>query len=232
LNTRKIQSGRSEVMSRIFLFFGLLTLFALPKANAENSVEIISRINVFCASTGQLCEPPFKLEVETDGLIQVRYLVPQDHCSSIRLHIFVDGVLKATTGFLGWVDAPPPFDALPFDTGLIDLGFVSPGKHLLAVQAEGQEGGCNPAKPMVQLEHWLGTLHVFTGPHTALGSSLTRMSATKGKVICRNLTTKKAKVIRVRSPEGTRSWDCERAGLVVNSGDKIQVTVITKGRAD
>jgi hypothetical protein len=238
LDTGKIQYGRSAAIVRAFLFLGLFTAFTLSRANAANSVELIAKADVWCTSKGQLCEPSYPLEIEADELLQVQYTVPPEHCSSVRLHIFVDGALKVTTGFLGWIGAPPPFDALPLDTGLIDLGPVSSGKHLLSVQAEGQEGGCNPPRPIeqpdIKLERWAGTLHVFTGsrPHIALGSSLVRMSATKGKVICRNLTTKQRKVIKIRSAGGARSWDCEKAGLVVNSGDQVQVMAIAKGRAD
>ena len=63
-----------------------------------------------------------------------------------------------TTGFLGWPGAPSPFAELPLDTGLVDLGPVSPGAHLISVQAEGQVSGCNVGKPF----SWGGSLKVLT----------------------------------------------------------------------
>jgi hypothetical protein len=65
-------------------------------------------------------------------------------------------------------------------------------------------------------------------PH--VGGFLTGMSPGMGKVTCRNMTTKKT--VRMAVPDGVRSWDCEQAGLVVNPGDKIRITVTVKGAAD
>ena len=112
----------------------------------------------FCTSTGQLCDPPFSVSVETGSILQVQYFVRATHCSSVRVHLFVDGIFKATTGFLGWPSAPSPFDVLPLDTGLLDLGPVPPGSHLVSVQGEGQVGGCNAG----QLNSWGGSLKVLT----------------------------------------------------------------------
>lgn len=57
-----------------------------------------------------------------------------------------------------------------------------------------------------------------------VGGSVTGVTPTR--VICRNLTTRKTVILR----DGTRSWDCEAAGLTVNPGDRIQQTVT--GTAD
>jgi Ca2+-binding RTX toxin-like protein len=74
------------------------------------------------------------------------------------VHLFVDGTLKVTTGFLGWPGAPSPFAELPLNTGLVDLGPVSPGAHLISVQAKGQVSVCNSGQPL----SWGGSL--FTSP--------------------------------------------------------------------
>jgi hypothetical protein len=95
---------------------------------------------------GQLCDLPFSVSGEIGSVLQVQYFVRSTHCSSLRVHLFVDGTLKVTTGFLGWPGAPSPFAELPLGTGLVDLGPVSPGAHLISVQAEGQVSGC-PADP-------------------------------------------------------------------------------------
>jgi endonuclease YncB( thermonuclease family) len=125
------------------------------EANSQETVEtVIPDFVVTCTSTGQLCEPPFSVSVETGSVLQVQYLVRSTHCSSLRVHLFVDGTLKVTTGFLGWPGAPSPFAGLPLDTGLVDLGPVSPGAHLISVQAEGQVSGCNFGQPF----SWGGSL--------------------------------------------------------------------------
>jgi hypothetical protein len=46
------------------------------------------------------------------------------------------------------------------------------------------------------------------------------------RVVCRNLTTMQTVIIE----DGSRSWDCAAAGLVVHTGDRIQLTV--RGLAD
>jgi len=108
----------------------------------------------------QLCVPTFSTTVETDSLLQVQYFVPQTHCSSVRVNIFLDGNPVHTTGFLSWFGAPSPFDSLPLDSGIIDLGAVTPGMHTIDVQAEGQVSGCNSGG----LGAWEGTLKVFSWP--------------------------------------------------------------------
>lgn len=108
---------------------------------------------IICKSKGQRCTPAFSTQIDTGSRLQVRYFVSNRHCSSIRAHISVDGTLKATTPFLGWPGGPPPLD-----TGLVDLGAVSPGRHVLSIQAEGQRGGCNRG----ELHSWGGRATVVT----------------------------------------------------------------------
>ena len=55
----------------------------------------------------------------------------------------------------------------------------------------------------------------------AVGGSVTGVSPTV--VVCRNLTTKQS--IRMKLSDGMTAWNCEQAGLVVNPGDRIQITV-------
>jgi hypothetical protein len=117
-----------------------------------------------CTSTGELCEPPFTVSVQTASLLQVQYTVRDTHCGSVRVHLLVDGVLIATSDFLGWPGAPAPFSDLALDTGLVDLGPVSPGTHVLGVQAEGQVGGCNTG----QLDDWGGSLRILTSLTTTV----------------------------------------------------------------
>ena len=138
----------------------VIGLFGLSAtANSQETFEtVIPDFVVTCTSTGQLCDPPFSVSGEIGSVLQVQYFVLSTHCSSLRVHLFVDGTLKVTTGFLGWPGAPSPFAELPLDTGLVDLGPVSPGAHLISVQAEGQVSGCNVGKP----SSWGGSLKVLT----------------------------------------------------------------------
>ena len=143
----------------------VIGLFGLSAtANSQETFEtVIPDFAVTCTSTGQLCDPPFSVSGEIGSVLQVQYFVRSTHCSSLRVHLFVDGTLKVTTGFLGWPGAPSPFAELPLDTGLVDLGPVSPGAHLISVQAEGQVSGCNLDQPV----SWGGSLKVLTNVPTS-----------------------------------------------------------------
>jgi len=124
------------------------------------TIESDFPIDIVCTNPPnvQLCVPPFSTTVQTLSNLQVQYFVPQTHCSSVRVHIFLDGNPVHTTGFLSWFGAPPPFDSLPLNSGIIDLGTVTPGMHTIDVQAEGQVSGCNEGG----LAKWEGALKVVT----------------------------------------------------------------------
>jgi hypothetical protein len=109
---------------------------------------------VSCASAGQLCSSTYAQTINSpDGVLELEYFVGVDHCSSVRVTFLVDGAPVATSPFLGW-----PGQGGPLDTGLIDVGPVAPGAHLIEVQAEGTEGGCNSG----QLSAWGGRLRTVT----------------------------------------------------------------------
>jgi len=228
LPAKKIGAGRGAALSGALLFLSLYAIAGPLGRAAADPIETDVAVGVSpCTSTGQLCDPPFSYETDTGSVLQVQHVVAPFSCSSVRLHIFVDGAPKTTTDFLGWPSAPPPFDTLPLDTGILDLGPVSPGRHLLSVQAEGQESGCNAGF----LESWAGSLHISTTtPPAGVGGTVTGMSLSKANVTCRNLTTKK--IVKITIPAAARSWNCETAGLVVNPGDKIRMTLTGKGPAD
>jgi hypothetical protein len=65
---------------------------------------------------------------------------------------------------------------------------------------------------------------VFTVEAAGVGGVVTGL--TPKRVVCWNLTTQKSVVIA----DGTKSWDCEEAGLRVRSGDRLLITI--SGRAD
>jgi len=142
------------VIATVF-FVGILS--ANP-AQAE-SIETDFPFQVVCTTGGQLCEPLFSVDVETDSELSVKYTVT-GHCSSIRVHVFLDGNPVTTSEFFGWVlsPPPPPFDVLSLMTPIIDLGPVSPGMHQVSLQGEGQVSGCNSGA----LGVWTGTLTTFT----------------------------------------------------------------------
>jgi hypothetical protein len=187
LSVRRGQPQRNDSMQSLRLFFGLLalartkpvvmvvavlvaSLFGLQGAaqGQETLLTVVPDFGVDCSSTGQLCEPPFAITIATESLLQVQYAVRFDHCSSVRLHIFVDDVLVQTTDFLGWPGAGGTFAGLPLETALLDLGPVSPGTHVLELQAEGQVSGCNTGN----LLHWGGSLRVLTAlPFTVVADS-------------------------------------------------------------
>jgi len=134
---------------------GVQNVFAGPVPS--NDVEVFP-IAISCTSTGQLCEPPFTANIITESpQLQIQYFIIS-HCSSVRIHMFLDGNPVHTTGFLGWFGAPPPFDTLPLNSEIIDLGIVTPGMHTIDLQAEGQISGCNEG----ELVSWEGTLQVVT----------------------------------------------------------------------
>jgi hypothetical protein len=132
-------------------------------APASSPVQAETRITPYpiavqCTTTGQLCRPLWTMTITTDSQLDLSYTAP-GHCSSVRVHVFVDGIELppplSPSVFIGWQGGPP---SLPLDTGIIHAGPVSSGDHLLGLQAEGQRGGCNTG----QLAGWGGTVTVYT----------------------------------------------------------------------
>jgi hypothetical protein len=125
---------------------------------SDNEVLFDNDFSVTCTSTGQLCEPLFSASVTTDGdRLKAQYVVP-GHCSSVRVHVYIDGNLVQTTRWLGWDKATGSFASLPLDSGMLDLGPVSSGVHHVSLQAEGQKGGCNGGS----LGIWGGRLKIVS----------------------------------------------------------------------
>lgn len=96
----------------------------------------------------------FHIQVETTGVLQLQYYVRSTHCSSIRLYILVDGSEVLVTEWLGW---PGHTEYGPLDTGLLDLGPVTPGSHTLTLSPEGRVSGCNTG----WLLEWGGTARIL-----------------------------------------------------------------------
>ena len=149
---------RTRFSAALLVAVGLLG--GSPAAQGQTIETTIPDFVVTCSGSSQLCDPSLLVPVETGSVLQVQYSVRSTHCSSLRVHLFVDGALQATSEFLGWPDAPAPFSDLALDTGLVDLGPVPTGAHVVGVQAEGQVGGCNVG----QLPDWGGSLRMVTSP--------------------------------------------------------------------
>lgn len=135
-------------MRRLWVVAPALVLSLTLGAAVAQASTTTYAVLVNCTSSGQLCDPPFVVGVATAGVLQVEFTASTGHCSDIRVHLFVDGVLKHTSAFLG----------PGVSTGAVDLGPVTPGAHSLGVQAEGRVGGCNFGR----LGSWGGTLTVVT----------------------------------------------------------------------
>ena len=131
-----------------------------PSASGDASKTYSPSVN--CTSSGQLCSPAYSIPLKANTPIRVKFTANPYHCSSIRVHLLVDGVEKHVSEWLGWPKAPAPFNTLPLATGEIDLGSVGSGNHTLGVQAEGQVSGCNKGV----LGAWSGTVVFTTGTST------------------------------------------------------------------
>ncbi len=112
--------------------------------------QVAENFIISCSSTGQICSPSFSMLIVTGSLLQLQFTTLSGHCLDIRVRIFVDGVLKSTSGFLG----------AGASTGLLELGLVASGSHTISVQAEGRVGGCN----FGDLNAWGGTVRVLSSP--------------------------------------------------------------------
>src|SRR6185369_2887531 len=89
-----------------------------------------------CSGGGQLCNniATFTIHVPGAGGVGEGKFTPGPlTCSNLRLHFIVDGTEVAVTDFAG------PGTS----TAFVSLGFISPGKHVVGMQAEGEVGGCN-----------------------------------------------------------------------------------------
>jgi hypothetical protein len=107
----------------------------------------------FCTSVGQLCSPipTFNITIPAPGGEgQARFIPGPLTCSNVRIHFFIDGTEVAVSGFVAPGGKTDP----------VSLGFVSPGAHIVGVQAEGEVSGCN----IGNLLSWAGTVKLRKAP--------------------------------------------------------------------
>jgi hypothetical protein len=158
-------NGGQRVGASLFVAALVWVLGPACAVSADTPKPLEVPISQGCTKPGQHCMPRFTVDLVTGDSPQMQYLVP-GHCSSIRLHIYFDGEQVQTTTFLGWPGAGGAFSSLPLKTDVIALGPVGPGRHTLALEAEGKIGGCNAG----QLSHWEGKLLLFDVSQVAVAS--------------------------------------------------------------
>ena len=124
----------------------LVALAAAPEASAQTVTTSFGPFTIGCSSSGELCDNTFSQSISTTATLRVQYVASAGHCSNVAAHILVDGVERAVTAFL------TPGQA----SGFFDVGPVSAGTHTVALQGEGQIGGCNSGT----LGNWGGTMDV------------------------------------------------------------------------
>lgn len=119
--------------------------FPLPCLSRE--VEL----SVECLSEGQLCDPPIEYEcIGGQGDLEIEFTAAVTHCSDMRFLVAVDDEERPASEFLG------PGQS----TGPLDFGHLEDGEHVIRVQAEGREGGCNGGG----IATWGGTLRMTVTP--------------------------------------------------------------------
>ena len=122
------------------------------QASPSHAQTTTTNIAVTCQNQqGQVCEPGYSVPFVTQNdwkIVSMKLTMPSTHCAAMRAHVFLDGKLVHTTGYLGHTS--------PLSTSLIPLQAVRPGTHLLEIKAEGKTGGCNTGG--MNGGSWSGTL--------------------------------------------------------------------------
>lgn len=146
----------ARLAAALTLAAGIVALGPNGTARAETSAQTSYPVSVACTSADQFCEPPYNLLVTTSSALQAQFTASPTLCSSIKVYLVVDGVVRSASGFLG------PGQG----TGFVNLGPVGPGPHMLSLYAEGTPGGCNVGR----LGAYEGTLDVITSSATPGGT--------------------------------------------------------------
>jgi hypothetical protein len=131
----------------------LVVSFAGLMASGAASAAKGHAVGGTCSGGGQLCNTmaTFTIHVPGAGGVGEGNFTPGPlTCSNLRLHFIVEGTEVAVTGFAG----PGA------STAFVSLGFISPGKHVVGMQAEGEVGGCNVGN----LVSWAGNVQLRRAP--------------------------------------------------------------------
>ncbi len=121
---------------------------AAPGFAAEDDFHTYGPIAVQSNGDGELSSGTYTIRLATAQTLMVNYVASRAHCSSLRMHFLLDGQERSVSGEI----APGQ------RTGFVDLGPVSPGNHLVGLQAEGIPGGCNTGRLLA----WEGSAEVWT----------------------------------------------------------------------
>jgi hypothetical protein len=127
----------------------LVVSFAGLMASGPATAAKGHAVGATCSGGGQLCNnlATFTINVSgAGGPGEGKFTPGPLTCSNLRIHFLIDGTEVAVTGFVG----PGAF------TAFVSLGSISPGKHVVGVQAEGQVGGCNVGN----LVSWAGKVRL------------------------------------------------------------------------
>jgi hypothetical protein len=150
-----------NIARRFFSFVGF-AIGAAASAIVCAQTTTSYPVSATCSGGGQLCNNVASVPITTTGLLQVQFVGGGGLCSNIRIHLIVDGTEVAVTGFVGAGGS----------TGIVNLGPVSSGSHVLGLQAEGQVGGCNVGV----LAGWSGTAQVTTNSAAVLAQAVPTLS--------------------------------------------------------
>ena len=160
--------------------------FVAVPAHGQVVTNSFGPFTVTCSSSGQLCNSVFSQSIATTSTLRVQYVASSGHCSNVAAHILVDGVEKAVTAFL------TPGSA----SGFFDVGPVSAGTHVVALQGEGQFGGCNTGR----LVDYGGTMDVAHDAVVASATAVPALSPSLLAVLSTALLIVAVRVMRRRRP--------------------------------
>jgi hypothetical protein len=160
-----MKANRSTLTLAVMLAIGSMLpgLVAAP-ADAAPAANVLSTreypVEVRCArfgDDGQHCEPGFNVEVDTRGVLRVRFVTSPRGCSDFHVRFFHEklGGLPANTIPTSGGDYLAP-GASSREVTFSESG--AGGRYRVTVLADGRPGGCNTGR----LENWGGTLFVTT----------------------------------------------------------------------
>lgn len=174
---------------------GLVALLAAPIGPAASiRFEEFGPFQVHSTSAGQLSSDAQELRANTRAELQVKYVAPAEHCSSVRMHFLLDGMERGES-----VPISPGKSS-----GYFDFGVVAAGEHVVGLRAEGIPGGCNSG----QLTAWGGFAVIRTTVEA--GAGLDTRAASFGSVI-------------FYASSVNYSWGRHRQGIYVTADGDVYV---------
>lgn len=93
-----------------------------------------------------------------NGEIIFRYFVPTSHSCDVKIHIFVDGVRKYTTEWMG--NSQKKSNSLSLDSGVITLNAEPNISHMIKFIPEGRNSGL-PCTATSSFDSWYGTVEFY-----------------------------------------------------------------------